>query len=305
VGVGGRSGLCLHADPRSAQVGASRPPIDSYLPLAYGDSVSVEGNDQWAGSHLTLSIWHPECWTLQVTEDADGGIFGYGVYRVEEAVKGRFTVYGESEPEVEALIDDIEASALTHSVWRLDNRFELDTRVPEPGNTSQSVLVTYSHSRSINDSLVSNGFIPDKAVWIQDGREYWNVIIEESRNGIQERLNALSELVEIIVVTADTHGNAERLLEELPVGLHRIEETEESVQKERVVSEKGIDHTVCVGNGSNDVLMLRACAVGICIVGTEGAFSQAVLAADLLVQSIDDALDLLLKPERMKASLRR
>lgn len=155
--------------------------------------MSVEGNDQWAGSHLTLSIWHPECWTLQVTEDADGGIFGYGVYRVEEAVKGRFTVYGESEPEVEALIDDIEASALTHSVWRLDNRFELDTRVPEPGNTSQSVLVTYSHSRSINDSLVSNGFIPDKAVWIQDGREYWNVIIEESRNGIQERLDAVRD----------------------------------------------------------------------------------------------------------------
>jgi len=32
------------------------------------------------GSHLTLSIWHPSCWTLQVTEAHAGGLFGHGVY---------------------------------------------------------------------------------------------------------------------------------------------------------------------------------------------------------------------------------
>jgi len=124
-------------------------------------------------------------------------------------------------------------------------------------------------------------------------------------SGVHERLNKLSRLLEIIVVTADTHRNAERLLGDLPVALHRIEENEESAQKEQLVSEKGKDHTVCAGNGSNDVLMLRESAIGICIVGTEGASSQAVMAADLVVQGIYDALDLLLKPHRMVASLRR
>lgn len=150
-------------------------------------------DEQWVGSHLTLSIWHPDCWTLQVTDDADGGIFGHGVYQVDASVKGRFTVYGESETEVDSLIVDIEESSLTDSVWKLDNRFEFDHHIPTPGNTSQSVLVTYSHNRSINQALVSNGFIPDKAVWIQDGREYWNVIIEEDRKNIQKRLDAVRD----------------------------------------------------------------------------------------------------------------
>lgn len=123
--------------------------------------------------------------------------------------------------------------------------------------------------------------------------------------GVHHRLNRLNKTVEIIVVTADTNRNAERLVKDLPVDLYRIEEIEECAQKERLVSEKGKEHTVCVGNGSNDVLMLRESAIGICIVGREGASSQALMAADLVVTGINDALELLLKPHRMKASLRR
>jgi P-type E1-E2 ATPase len=123
--------------------------------------------------------------------------------------------------------------------------------------------------------------------------------------GVQERLIELSKSVEIIVVTADTNRNAERLLMNLPVAVHTIGETDEGVQKERLVSQKGKERTVCVGNGSNDVLMIKESAIGICIVGREGASAQAVMAADLVVSSITDALELLLKPHRMKASLRR
>jgi P-type E1-E2 ATPase len=123
--------------------------------------------------------------------------------------------------------------------------------------------------------------------------------------GVPERLNELSERLDIIVVTADTNRNAGRLLEDLPVALYTIEETGESAQKERLLSEKGKERTVCVGNGSNDVLMLRESAIGICIIGREGASARAVMAADLVVASINDALELLLKPHRMKASLRR
>ncbi|WP_256302083.1 helix-turn-helix domain-containing protein [Haloarchaeobius salinus] len=151
------------------------------------------GHDTRNGSHLTLSIWHPDCWTLQVTEDADGGIFGHGVYTVEDSVKGRFTAYGDSTDALESLVGDIESSPLVDSVWRLDNSFDLDKRIPTPGNVSQSLLVMYGHDRSINDSLVSNGFIPDKAVWIHDGREYWDVVIEGDRTRIQESLDAVRD----------------------------------------------------------------------------------------------------------------
>jgi len=62
------------------------------------------------GSHFTLSIWHPDCWTLDVTEDTDAGLLGHGVYHVEEKVKGRFTVYGESEDAAPRVIVNHEES---------------------------------------------------------------------------------------------------------------------------------------------------------------------------------------------------
>lgn len=145
------------------------------------------------GSHLTLSIWHPDCWTLEVTADADGGLFGHGVYHVDGKVKGRFTAYGESEDAVDDLVVAIEDSPLTDSVWRLNHQYDFDTTMPTPGNTFRSVLVEYGADDSINDALVSNGFIPDKAVWIRDGREYWTVVIEEDREQIQDRLDDIRE----------------------------------------------------------------------------------------------------------------
>lgn len=163
--------------------------------------------EQQEGAHLTLSIWHPDCWTLQVTENAPGGLFGHGVYQVEDSVKGRFTVYADSEDELDSLIAAIDESPLTESVWHLDYRYEFDYEMPTPGNVSQSILVMYNGRRSINDALVSNGFIPDKAVWIHDGREYWTVIIEQDRESIQDSLDVVRKEmdadIEIQHITSD------------------------------------------------------------------------------------------------------
>ena len=127
----------------------------------------------------------------------------------------------------------------------------------------------------------------------------------ELLEGVGERLIALSKDVSIIVVTADTHNNAEALLKDLPITICTIQESRENEQKVQLVGEKGEEGTACVGNGSNDVSMLRESAIGICIVGGEGASSEAIMASDLVVSSITDALDLFLRPHRIKASLRR
>ena len=123
--------------------------------------------------------------------------------------------------------------------------------------------------------------------------------------GVRERVVTLSRNVTILVVTADTNKNAEGLLKELPVTLHRIEEAQEDERKGGLVRERGKEVTVSVGNGCNDVTMLREAAIGICVVGGEGASTEALMASDLVAPSITDALDLLLKPNRLKASLRR
>ena len=123
--------------------------------------------------------------------------------------------------------------------------------------------------------------------------------------GVTERLEGLRHQLDITVVTADTNRNAKSLLGDLPVSIHMIRENEENEQKLAIVLKKGKENTVSIGNGCNDVSMLRESAIGICVLGREGASPEALMASDVVVPSINDALDLLLRPQRLRATLRR
>lgn len=123
--------------------------------------------------------------------------------------------------------------------------------------------------------------------------------------GVKEKLGMLSQKVDIFLVTADTNNNAGVLVSELPVKLYQIKESEENDQKVKVVLKRGRNTTVSIGNGCNDVSMLKESAIGICIIGGEGASAEAVMASDLVVSTVNDALNLLLKPDRLRATLRK
>ena len=123
--------------------------------------------------------------------------------------------------------------------------------------------------------------------------------------GVKEKVAMLNQKLDVFLVTADTNKNAELLLSELPITLYKIKEAEENDQKLRIVLKKGKNNTVSIGNGCNDISMLKESAIGICIVGGEGASAEAMMASDLVVSTVNDALDLLLKPDRLRATLRR
>ena len=124
--------------------------------------------------------------------------------------------------------------------------------------------------------------------------------------GVQERLGQLSELLDIFVVTCDTHGNGARIAADLRVGLKRTSRPGpgESEEKAQVVRSFGADRVVAIGNGDSDSLMLAECALGIAVLGNEGLSLKALLNADLVVRNICDALDLLLNEKRLIATLR-
>jgi P-type E1-E2 ATPase len=123
--------------------------------------------------------------------------------------------------------------------------------------------------------------------------------------GVKEKVAMLSQGLDIFLVTADTNKNAEYLIRELPITLYKIDEAEENNQKLQVILKQGKNNTVSIGNGCNDISMLKESAIGICIIGSEGASTEALMASDLVVANINDALDLLLKPHRLKATLRK
>jgi soluble P-type ATPase len=62
---------------------------------------------------------------------------------------------------------------------------------------------------------------------------------------------------------------------------------------------------VAIGQGANDAAMLEAAVIGIGILSQEGIAQRALLAADILVPNIFAALELLDKPLRIVATLRK
>ncbi len=121
---------------------------------------------------------------------------------------------------------------------------------------------------------------------------------------VPSRLRALAAFLEIHVVTADTFGVAARELSGLPVRLNILPPGNQTRQKADYVRRLGAERTVAIGNGRNDRAMLKAAALGICLVESEGCCADSLRAADVVCRSVEEALDLLLHPRRLKATLR-
>ncbi|MFV0422482.1 HAD family hydrolase [Oleidesulfovibrio sp.] len=78
----------------------------------------------------------------------------------------------------------------------------------------------------------------------------------------------------------------------------------EAEAKLQVLVQLGATQCVAMGNGRNDALMLKEAALSIAITGTEGTSTAALIAAQVAIHNINDGLDLLLHPARLKATLR-
>ena len=121
--------------------------------------------------------------------------------------------------------------------------------------------------------------------------------------GVKARLEALSRDLEISVITADTHGTAARRCEGLPLTVLTFPTTEVgAIKADHVRSLTG--GVITIGNGFNDVAMSDESDLSICVLGPEGCCGKLAAHCDILSRSIEDALDLLLKPNRLRATLR-
>jgi soluble P-type ATPase len=120
--------------------------------------------------------------------------------------------------------------------------------------------------------------------------------------GVAIRLRKLAHKVCVLVVTADTFGTARHALAGLPVEV-RIVRT--GRDKARLVEEIGPNSVAAIGNGRNDVAMFRKVKLGISVVGPEGCAAELLAVADIVAHDIRDALDLLIHPLRMTATLRK
>jgi len=126
--------------------------------------------------------------------------------------------------------------------------------------------------------------------------------------GARERLDRLRGTLEVWLVSADTQGTLAELATALQAQARRLpsgdEAAQEAAQKAALVDELGAEQVVAIGNGANDAAMLQRAALGIAVLGGEGLASVCLAAAAVVVPGIRAALDLLLFPHRLIATLR-
>jgi P-type E1-E2 ATPase len=122
--------------------------------------------------------------------------------------------------------------------------------------------------------------------------------------GVRERLETLARNLEIHVLTADTFGTVKKALAGIPCGTIVVPGGAQAQAKAQHVHDLGRDGVVAIGNGRNDRLMLQNAKLGIAVMQEEGATPQTLLAADVAVPDFNCALDLLLHPLRLIATLR-
>jgi soluble P-type ATPase len=114
-------------------------------------------------------------------------------------------------------------------------------------------------------------------------------------------LSSLAPTLSIHLLTAGTHGNLKELEETFGFPLQIISNGEE---KAWYVQQLGPEKVIAFGNGANDAGMLRLAAIGIAVLATEGMAISALHAADILAPGPIDAIELVLKPKRLVATLR-
>lgn len=122
--------------------------------------------------------------------------------------------------------------------------------------------------------------------------------------GVAARLETLARQLQVHVLTADTFGDVRAQLAGLPLSVVVVAADRQSEAKLDYVNALGTTVVAAIGNGRIDRLMLQAAALGIAVLLAEGAATDAVSSADLLTRDILDALDLLLQPKRLIATLR-
>ena len=124
-------------------------------------------------------------------------------------------------------------------------------------------------------------------------------------DGLAKRIAHMRDRVQVHLLTADTHGKQAIIDQQLNLKAVRVSGGDEAEQKALYVKQLGADSVVAIGQGANDAAMLKAAALGICVMSREGVALETLLAADLLVPDIFAAFELIESPLRMVASLRR
>jgi len=126
---------------------------------------------------VQLTLWHPGCWTLGVTDDLEEThLIEKSLYTANDVIKGDFVLVTKGAATVEQAVECIDGYDVVN-----------DVAVLKQSDDRARVVVNYERHSSIVPGIVNSDFMPIEPVHITGGQEYWTVLV---------RASVLSEVVD-------------------------------------------------------------------------------------------------------------
>lgn len=121
---------------------------------------------------------------------------------------------------------------------------------------------------------------------------------------IVDKLKSLTSIVNCVVLTADTYGDAKKQCDEIGINIITFEGEGAGNKKKAIVEDFGAENCLCIGNGYNDIPMCKIAGLSIGVIEGEGICSSLIGAVDIVHSSIESAIDMILNEKRIIATLR-
>ena len=125
------------------------------------------------------------------------------------------------------------------------------------------------------------------------------------KDEVKTLLPLLAQNYTLHVITADTFGSVYKQVEAFNVTVKVLSSYDHTVEKSTYIETLGANSCIAIGNGNNDVSMLKLAELGIAIIGDEGCATQTLLSSDIVCKSIKEALELCINTKRLIATLRK
>jgi soluble P-type ATPase len=120
--------------------------------------------------------------------------------------------------------------------------------------------------------------------------------------GVARRLKKLEKLgYRIILFTGDLRGNANKLCKKLGINYAVCKNSDE---KEREILGIGPEHCAAIGNARIDIGTFKHAKISILVIEGEGIHVETIPFCDIIVRSINDALDLFIDKNSLIATMK-
>ncbi|AUV83062.1 bacterio-opsin activator [Salinigranum rubrum] len=140
---------------------------------------------------LSLRVWHPDCWVIELTGRLDFGLIGYGTRtRPDGRTTTLYTIYANTEQQLSAAVAAIRDHPQVYIVSEVNQTPRRESGAV-PGNATRGLLVDHDGTTQISDEFTSRGFVHAEPVDGNNGFEYWTLLTNHGRSEVQPLLDEI------------------------------------------------------------------------------------------------------------------